>query len=126
MGYETEQAHREGARNAAEDTYFEARPQIDSRDRRRVFDAGFDRGWVARDNEVTTLKGTMMELLEILRQWEPDHASGEDRQTILRAMYQTGVLHDPAATIEAMQTIDPCKEKAAAAVLERAGLVPQN
>lgn len=29
------------------DSYFEARPQIDSNDRRKVFQAGFERGWDA-------------------------------------------------------------------------------
>jgi hypothetical protein len=37
----------EAARNGAEDAYFEARPQIDGHDRRKVFDAGFERAWEA-------------------------------------------------------------------------------
>lgn len=45
MGYELERAEMEAARNEAEDAYFEARPQIDCNDRRKVFDAGFERGW---------------------------------------------------------------------------------
>lgn len=45
MGYEMEKAEMEGARNEAEDAYFEARPQIDCNDRRKVFEAGFDRGF---------------------------------------------------------------------------------
>ena len=40
---ETERAVMEGRRNAASDEYFGARPQIDTMDRRRVFEAGFDR-----------------------------------------------------------------------------------
>ena len=32
---------------AAADEYFEARPQIDCNDRRKVFEAGFQRAWNA-------------------------------------------------------------------------------
>jgi len=35
----------EAERNAASNEYFGERPQIDTMDRRRVFDAGFDRAW---------------------------------------------------------------------------------
>ncbi len=56
---------------------------------------------IAEDNK--QLRCTIAELLEILRQWEPDHASGEDRRSILMAMYQIGVLRDPAKTVEAMK-----------------------
>lgn len=38
-------AIREAHRNSEESKYFDARPQIDCIDRRRVFEAGFDRGW---------------------------------------------------------------------------------
>ena len=38
-------ALREAAQIAASDGYFGARPQIDSGDRRRVFEAGFNRAW---------------------------------------------------------------------------------
>ena len=44
---ETQRALMEGERNAASDEYFGARPQIDTTDRRRVFEAGFDRAWKA-------------------------------------------------------------------------------
>ena len=47
MGYELWRATMEAARNSAEDAYFEARPQIDCNDRRKVFDAGFERAWDA-------------------------------------------------------------------------------
>src|SRR5690606_15339082 len=40
-------ALREGLETAASDSYFGARPQIDSNDRRKVFTAGFQHGWVA-------------------------------------------------------------------------------
>lgn len=43
------------------------------------------------------LKATIISLLEILRQWEPDWSSGEDRRTIVLAMYQVGILIDPTA-----------------------------
>jgi len=42
---EREIAIKEGEAIAAEDSYFRARPQIDCNDRRKVFDAGFARGW---------------------------------------------------------------------------------
>ena len=42
-----EHAIRQGHEIAASDGYFEARPQIDSNDRRKVFQAGFERGWDA-------------------------------------------------------------------------------
>lgn len=45
MGYELERAEMEAARNEAEEAYFAARPQIDGHDRRKVFDAGYERGW---------------------------------------------------------------------------------
>ena len=47
MGYELRRAMMQAALNSAEDAYFEARPQIDCHDRRKVFDAGFERAWEA-------------------------------------------------------------------------------
>lgn len=44
---EIQRALMEGERNAASDEYFGARSQIDTTDRRRVFDAGFERAWNA-------------------------------------------------------------------------------
>ena len=44
---EKKYALRQDHEIAAEDGYFYARPQIDSLDRRKVFSAGFDRGWYA-------------------------------------------------------------------------------
>jgi hypothetical protein len=52
--------------------------------------------------ETAALRETIIALLEILRQWEPDHASAEDRRSILVAMYQVGILNDPAKTVAAM------------------------
>lgn len=43
--FEHRHAIRQGYEIAASDGYFEARPQIDSNDRRNVFRAGFERGW---------------------------------------------------------------------------------
>lgn len=53
--------------------------------------------------ERDSLTATMLELLEILRQWEPDHSSGKDRQRIVQAMYQIGVLRAPSETVAAMK-----------------------
>lgn len=47
--------------------------------------------------EVVARNTTIIGLLEILRQWEPDWSSGEDRRTIVLAMYQVGILTDPTA-----------------------------
>lgn len=47
--------------------------------------------------EVSARNTTIISLLEILRQWEPDWSSGEDRRTIVLAMYQVGILTDPTA-----------------------------
>lgn len=45
--HEHARAIREGNEIAASDKYFSARPQIVSADRRKVFQAGFERGWDA-------------------------------------------------------------------------------
>lgn len=52
MGCELDIATMEAARNAAEDAYFKARPQIDCNDRRKVFEAGYERGWKERNDSV--------------------------------------------------------------------------
>jgi hypothetical protein len=44
---ETQRGLMESEQNAASDEYFGSRPQIDTTDRRRVFEAGFDRAWKA-------------------------------------------------------------------------------
>ena len=51
-------AIREAHRNYDEEDHFHARPQIDCNDSRRVFQAGFDRGWrAAREDVERFLKG---------------------------------------------------------------------
>lgn len=47
VGYELRHAIKQGERNAAEDAYFEARPAQDNPTFRRLFCAGFDRGYDA-------------------------------------------------------------------------------
>lgn len=47
LTYEQQWAIRQGHEIAASDSYFDARPQIDNNDRRKVFEAGFERGWDA-------------------------------------------------------------------------------
>jgi len=44
---EKNRALMEAHQIAAEDEYFAARPQIDCNDRRKVFEAGFQRAWNA-------------------------------------------------------------------------------
>ena len=43
------------ARDKAEDDYFSARPQIDCNDRRKVFEAGFELAWNARQKGLRSL-----------------------------------------------------------------------
>ncbi len=52
--YEHRYAIRQGHEISASNAYFEARPQIDSNDRRKVFQAGFERGWDAARKEGPT------------------------------------------------------------------------
>ena len=52
---------------------------------------------------IQSLRKAVVDLLEILRRWEPDHASAEDRRTIMLAMYQVGILSDPAETVGSMK-----------------------
>lgn len=59
MGYELDRATMEAGRNSAEDAYFEARPQIDCNDRRKVFDAGYERGWEERNRVVMALQAKL-------------------------------------------------------------------
>lgn len=54
----------------------------------------------AAEAEATALKSTIINLLEILRQWEPDWSSGKDRRTIVMAKYQVGILTDPTKKME--------------------------
>ncbi len=56
MEYELDRATMEAGRNTAEDAYFKARPQIDCNDRRKVFDAGYERGWEERNRAVMALQ----------------------------------------------------------------------
>lgn len=56
MTYEHDRALMEGARNSACDDYFSARPQIDTIDRRRVYEAGFQAGAASRDAEIQRLQ----------------------------------------------------------------------
>jgi hypothetical protein len=48
---EKNRALMEAHQIAAEDEYFAARPQIDSNDRRKVFEAGFQRAWEKVNSE---------------------------------------------------------------------------
>jgi len=47
LSFEQHYAIRQGHEIAASEAYFTARPQIDTNDRRKVFQAGFERGWDA-------------------------------------------------------------------------------
>lgn len=50
MNREEQYIEMEAARIDSSEQYFSARPQIDTNDRRRVFEAGFDSGWRAALN----------------------------------------------------------------------------
>ena len=60
----TDDTTRKAHRDRAEDEYFDSRPAIDCNDRRRVFQAGFDRGWGAAREHVETI-----DELRDLRAW---------------------------------------------------------
>jgi hypothetical protein len=53
---EHEIALREDAQNAASDAYFGARQEIDTNDRRKVFEAGFCAAWRMQRNEASLPK----------------------------------------------------------------------
>lgn len=55
LDYERAHAIRQGNEIAASDGYFGARPQIDTNDRRKVFQAGFERGWDGHADQVEAL-----------------------------------------------------------------------
>lgn len=57
-------------------------------------------------DEIDGLRRTAIQLLEILLKWEPDNSLDTDRQKILNAMYQVGILPDP---MEIAQNIECVK-----------------
>lgn len=65
--YEHNVALRESSRIQSNDEYFKARPQIDNHDRRNVFDAGYDRGWQAAQQQSAS---EIAELKEKINQFE--------------------------------------------------------
>lgn len=68
--YEHDVALRESSRIHSNDEYFKARPQIDNHDRRNVFDAGYDRGWQAAQQqsagEIAELENSLQKIVEVL------------------------------------------------------------
>jgi hypothetical protein len=48
--YEQKIAEMEYERNKARDNYFEQRPQLDNDHNKRIFEAGFERAWKAKDD----------------------------------------------------------------------------
>lgn len=52
--------------------------------------------------EIDELCSMIEDLIGILLKWKPEHVSDEDRQTILQAMYRTGILTDPRKTVASM------------------------
>ena len=95
MGYELDTATMEAGRNKAEDAYFEARPQIDSGDRRRVFEAGYERGWEDRNREVLALQA---KLDAVMLEYCPDEMTEEQKAEWAR--------HQTPASAEEQQAID--------------------
>ena len=55
-------ARRNGHEIAQSEAYFLARPQIDSNDRRNVFEAGFNRGWESAHVFITDLEAQLAAL----------------------------------------------------------------
>ena len=76
MGYELDRATMEAGRNAAEDAYFEARPQIDCNDLRKVFDNGYERGWEERNRQVMALQA---KLDEVMLEYCPDEMTDDQK-----------------------------------------------
>ena len=70
MGYELERATLEAERNAAVNAYIEARPQLDSIHNRRIFEAGFERAWNARNNEIDRLRQENETLRDDVLKWK--------------------------------------------------------
>lgn len=107
MGYELDRATMEAGRNQAADAYFEARPQIDCGDRRRVFEAGYERGWEERNREVLALQA---KLDAVMLEYCPDEMTEEQTAEWER--------HQRPLSAEEQQAID--------AALGFAGLTPLN
>lgn len=45
MGYELDNAKKESTRNATVDAYMSARPKLDTKQNRKLFEDGFNRAW---------------------------------------------------------------------------------
>ena len=97
MGYELDRTTMESGRNAAEDAYFEARPQIDCNDRRKVFDAGYERGWEERNRKVMALQA---KLDEVMLEYCPDEMT--DDQKAEWARHQQPVSEQEQQAIDAV------------------------
>ena len=95
MGYELDRAAMEAGRNAAEDAYFDARPQIDCNDRRKVFDAGYERGWEERNRAVMALQ---CKLDALMLEYCPDEMTEEQKAEWAR--------HQQPASEEEQRAID--------------------
>lgn len=59
MSHDIDRKKMSIARNKAEEDYFSARPQIDCNDRRKVFEAGFELAWNARQKEIDEMRPSM-------------------------------------------------------------------
>ena len=97
MGYELDRATMEAGRNAAEDAYFNARPQIDCNDRRKVFAAGYERGWDERNRQVMALQA---KLDEVMLEYCPDEMT--DDQKAEWARHQQPVSEQEQQAIDAV------------------------
>jgi hypothetical protein len=80
--YETNIALREANHIHDADEYFKARPQIDSQDRRKVFESGYERGWQAsrQSSQSEPVASIVQEIFDLCIQYE-------------RSCYNTGYLH---------------------------------
>ena len=87
---EREIAIKEGEAIAAEDSYFRARPQLDCNDRRKVFQAGFERAWQAaraplletlrmKDASVALAIKTQQAVEDLLKKAEEELATAQAR-----------------------------------------------
>lgn len=67
MNYEENQARMEGLQSVHEENYFKARPELMSRENRRIFCSAFERGWNSLRYEYEQLERKLKALEEKLK-----------------------------------------------------------
>jgi hypothetical protein len=83
-------ALRNGHEIAQSEAYFLARPNIDTKDHRAIFEAGFNRGWESAHVAITRLQSEV-EALRKDAEWQPIEKAPKDGSEILVAFKSVGV-----------------------------------